>query len=421
MTTKTRKGAVIAAVAAMAPGVGWALPHPADAASDRAAAPQRQQQEGPGDADSAELYTRLVDVSVDEARRRLAAQDDLNTALGELRALAGDRFAGSWIQHEPDYRGVIRLTGQVADRAAFDAVVAAAPMPIDVRTDAPLSRSELEAEQLRVQAELLQTLPGATTGIHEQSGSINVYVPGRGQASRQRTQTAMPEVRAAAEAPIRVHHDQGRFELQHDYGGNPMSGCTTGFTVWHHGTGQDGVLSAGHCGDGHTYNGYNGDVYPLTRVSVKWNTAVDMAVYTSSHVAVSGQFNTSSSNRLTLNGTMSWLDQQVGDLVCHYGAVSGNSCGFITDHGVTTCDAPPTLGDVNSCDATWVRVESSILECSKGDSGGPWYDNISGIEAFGIHHGGWFNGDGADPGECTAALYNPIDWASDVGAEVLVP
>lgn len=417
LSKKTRTGAVLAAVAAITPSVTWGAPDPVDA---REATPRRQQ--APSDADSAELYTRAVDVDIAEARRRLASQDDLNTALGELRALAGDQFAGSWIQHEPDYRGVVRLTGPVADRAAFDAVVAAAPVPIDLRTDAPLSHAELEVEQARVQEELLQTLPGATTGIHEQSGSINVYVPVTSRARRQSSQEAMPEVRAATDAPIRVHYDQGEFELQHDYGGDRMSGCTTGFTVWHHSTGQDGVLSAGHCGDGHTYNGYNGDVYPLTRAAVKWNTAVDMAVYTSSHVAVSGEFYTSPTNRLTLDGQMWWLDQQVGDLVCHYGAVSGSSCGFITDHGVTTCDAPPTLGDVNDCDATWVRVEGPFtLACAKGDSGGPWYDNINGIHAFGIHHGGWFNGTGTNPGDCTAALYNPIDWASEVGAELLVP
>jgi hypothetical protein len=414
---RTRRGAALAAVAAMAPGVGWALPEVADAREVRPA----RQQAAPGDVDAAELYTRAVDVDIAEARRRLANQDDLNTALGELRALAGDRFAGAWIEHEPDYRGVVRLSGPVGDQAALDAVVAAAPVPIDVRTDAPLSLAGLQAEQTRVQEDLRLTLPGATTGIHEQTGSINVYAPAENQAERDEGAAAVGEVRETTDAPVRVRYQRGEARAQEEYGGDRLNGCTSGFTVWHGPSGQDGVLSAGHCGANQWYLGYDGDVFPLTRAAVKWDAGVDMAVYTSNEVAMGGEFYVSPTNRLTLQDVLPWQFQQVGDFVCHHGITTGNSCGFITDRASSICDLPPVTGQAENCNANWVRVEGpSTLECNLGDSGGPWYTPTTfgaPVQAAGIHHGGWTT----MTGECTAALYNPIDFAANVGATVLVP
>lgn len=360
-------------------------------------------------------YALDFDVTVEEAEERLAAQGELNVALSALRDLAGERLGGAWIEHEPELRGVVRLTGPVADQEAFDEIVDASPVPIEVRVDASLSLSELQDEQERVQEELQEVLPGATTGIHEESGSVTVYVPAEDTDARRQSVEPVAEVRAVTDAPVRVEYDEDEGGLLHDYGGDRTSSCTTGFSVHHAPTGLDGIVTAGHCGPPQQYQGYNGENYSLTRRDSEWSVVTDVSVYTSSHNTFPEFYASSTTSRRTLDSVTLRADQSVGNFVCHQGKTTGYSCGNITDVSATTCWLTNAPGAPDVCNPNWVRAEGPNLACFPGDSGGPWFFNFS---AYGTMHGGSWSG--AGQGQCNFAIYTPIDYkTTQLGAVAL--
>ncbi|MEO9131103.1 MAG: hypothetical protein ABI240_07845, partial [Sphingomonas sp.] len=56
-------------------------------------------------------YARLYAVPIDEAKRRLRAQEESVATTDRLQDLYGDRLAGLYIEHRPAYRIVVLLTG----------------------------------------------------------------------------------------------------------------------------------------------------------------------------------------------------------------------------------------------------------------------------------------------------------------------
>ena len=60
--------------------------------------------------DAAE-YARRRSVSLDEAKRRLRAQEDSVIVTDRLRTALGNRLAGISIEHHPQYRIRVLLTG----------------------------------------------------------------------------------------------------------------------------------------------------------------------------------------------------------------------------------------------------------------------------------------------------------------------
>jgi streptogrisin C len=414
---RTGKRAVLAAAAAMVPGAGWALPAPVVAneagaqSSDRAASPA-----APSFTSAAEAYAAEFDVSVEEADARLAQQSQLDTTLRQLRELAGDRLAGTWIEHRPDYRAVVRLTGPVADQAAFDAVVAGSATAVEVRTDAPLSLTELQAEQAKVQEEVIRVLPEASTGIHVQTGSVVVYAP-TAQGQRSTSEARIPEIRALTDAPVRVEYVPGRPSLGQAYGGDRLDVCTSGFSVVHSATGQRGIITAGHCGgpdDGAlNYQGYEGQNFLLPFHSEQEDGVTDIGFYTTpGHDPMPAFYASSHAWQEVVQGFNEWAFQDVGDWVCHQGSTTGYSCGQITDRASTSC------ATAVSCSPNWVIVQSQSLACFPGDSGGPFF--IHGrATAWGIYHGQWTRG--TAPGECDGAVYSPIDFkVNATGTQLLV-
>ena len=57
-------------------------------------------------------YAEDYEVPQGEAVDRLSLQEDLAVFLGQISAVAGPRLAGSFLQHEPEFRGIVRLTGE---------------------------------------------------------------------------------------------------------------------------------------------------------------------------------------------------------------------------------------------------------------------------------------------------------------------
>ncbi|MHA7155295.1 hypothetical protein [Arthrobacter sp. TMN-50] len=57
-------------------------------------------------------YVEDYALPVDEAADRLSHHEDLSALLGRISTFAGPRLAGVFLRHEPEFGGVVRLTGE---------------------------------------------------------------------------------------------------------------------------------------------------------------------------------------------------------------------------------------------------------------------------------------------------------------------
>jgi hypothetical protein len=151
---------------------------PDDAPSQREAASPAEQ--AATMADAAEI-AKSLEVSPEEAARRMRAQAVLGDHLARLREVHADRLAGVYYQHHPDFRVIVRLKGDAPprdhplNRSPVDGV------PIEFRTGAPLTLAELHALRDRYAREL-RRIPGLQGyGTDESLGTIalSVHAPGR--------------------------------------------------------------------------------------------------------------------------------------------------------------------------------------------------------------------------------------------------
>ena len=162
-------------------------------------------------ADATEI-AKSLEVTPAEAARRLRAQAVLGDHLARLRAAHRDRLAGSYYQHEPDFRAVVRLKGDAPVRAHPLNRSPVEGVPIEFRTGAPLSLDELHALRDR-HAAALRSIPGLQGyGTDERLGTIalSVHAPGREGEIGGR----VAELQARLGIPLTVEFVPAAVELQ---------------------------------------------------------------------------------------------------------------------------------------------------------------------------------------------------------------
>lgn len=307
--------------------------------------------------------------SVDEAHRRLAVQDDLTEIVRAIKAVDPSRFAGAWIEHQPDFRVVVRLKGSRPVLDEVKVIAQSAPAPVHFMEGGTHSVIEMEQALDRVAIRLRERAVDSGTWLDIRAGQIVV--------GHQGPEKEISELlRAESTVPIR-YEDQGELTLLHTYGGRQLefSGerwCSTGFTIRLRNTTTTGVLTAAHCPNSLTYVEREGVRYPVVTQGERWDPDQDVQwmIDSSGHA----EFSTFWDGAAFVNvvGTMARL-QMVGHGVCHWGAETGRSCGIVQtihdNHGGDKCG--PFQNE--PCEATWVRVTGSNLRCEQHDSGGPWF------------------------------------------------
>jgi hypothetical protein len=327
-------------------------------------------------------YAAQFGVSPDEALRRLKAQQESVPATDSIAREFVGRLAGISVEHRPDYRIVVLLTGSepVADRSA-------AGVPIVFRTGAKATHAQAIAALRKHLIDLRADLPNARgAGYDQRTGEVVLLVT-RADAEK----FGVDAVRARAEqvggVPVRVViNELNEANMSVDGGGrveglnsqtNRRNLCTTAFVVTN---GEaTAITTAAHCPDELTYVDRDGSTVTLPLIG-SWGAAYQ-------DVQINGSPNSPEplfySNRGagTLRRLATWRNvasTRAGDFVCHYGESSGYSCATIelTDY------APP--GDLcgGPCYPSWVTVKGP--NCIAGDSGGPVF---SGAVAFGIAKG----------------------------------
>ncbi len=352
-------------------------------------------------ADDAVQYAAQFGVTPEEALRRLKAQQASVAITDAIAREFADRLAGMSIEHRPEYRILVLLTGTepVADRSAGG-------VPIVFRTGARATHVEAIQALRKHLIDLRSDLPNARgAGYDQRTGEVVLLVT-RADADRY----GMDAIRTRAEqvggVPVRVViNELNESNMAVDGGGrveglntltNRRNLCTTAFVVTN---GEaTAITTAAHCPDNLTYVDRDGSTVDLPMIG-SWGAGYQ-------DVQINGSPNSPEplfySNRGagTLRRLETWRNvasTRAGDFVCHYGESSGYSCATVelTDY------APP--GDLcgGPCSPTWVTVKGP--GCVPGDSGGPVF---SGGVAFGIAKGV----NRASSGQCLFYYYMSTDY-----------
>jgi streptogrisin C len=333
-------------------------------------------------ADDAIQYAAQFHVSPDEALSRLKAQQASVAATDAIARDFANRLAGISVQHAPDYRIIVLLTGSepVPDRTT-------AGVPITFRTGAKATHAQALDALRKHLIDLRADLPNARgAGYDQRTGEVVLLVTGADAR-----QFGVEAIRARAEqvggVPVRVViNDLIESNLSVDGGGrvegiSSVTGrrnvCTSGFVVAD-GT-RTGIATAAHCPDELTYEDRDGNSLPLPFVG-QWGLGYQDVQVNLSAQATEPLFY-SNRGAGTLRRLATWRNvasTRAGEFVCHYGESSGYSCATVelTDY------APPGALCGGPCSPTWVTVKGP--SCIPGDSGGPVF---SGGVAFGIAKG----------------------------------
>jgi streptogrisin C len=354
-----------------------------------------------GLAQDAVQYAAQFAVSEKEALRRLRAQQTSVAATDAIARQFADRLAGISIEHSPEYRIVVLLTGDqaVAERSTGG-------VPIVFRTGAKATHAQAVEAMRRHLIDFRSDLPNARgAGYDQRSGEVVLLVT-RDDADKYGVEAIRSRAEQVGGVPVRIVINELNESNMSVNGGGRVDGlnlhtnrhnrCTTGFVITNGET--NAITTAAHCPDDLTYVDGDGSSVQLPMIG-SWGVAY-------SDVQINGSPNSPDplfySNRPagTLRRLVSWRNvasTRAGDFVCHYGESSGYSCATVelTDY------APP--GDLcgGPCSPTWVTVKGP--SCVRGDSGGPVF---SGDIAFGIAKGV----NRAASGQCRFYYYMSTDY-----------
>ena len=352
-------------------------------------------------ADDAAQYATQFGVTPAEALRRLKAQrDSVETTDAIAREFSG-RLAGISIEHSPDFRIVVLLTGSqpVPDREASGT-------PIIFKTGARATHSEAVAAMRRHLIDLRTELPGARgTGYDQRTGQVVLLVT-PADAARLGADAIQARAEALSGVPVRVvvnNLDESNMTVD---GGSRVEGvnvltgrrnrCTTAFVVTNGET--NAITTAAHCPDQLTYVDRDGTTVTLPMIG-SWGAAYrDVQINGSANSPEPVFYSDAAAGSLREVETwQSVASTRAGEFVCHYGESSGYSCSTVelTDY------APPGELCGGPCSPTWVTVKGPA--CIPGDSGGPVF---IGDVALGIAKG--INRD--DAGRCEFYYYMSTDY-----------
>lgn len=370
-----------------------------------AAAGAQQRELRPVEALAADAATYAKAMGVDglEALRRLQMQEASVPATDGLALRFRDRLAGIAIEHSPDYRIVVSLTG--SEPAPPETVIAAGySVPVEFRTGAGATRARL-IEAIHDRRETLRALAGRTQGLGADPRTGELVVMLTGARTQEELAALDLALERAAGVPVQLRLLDSVARDARVEGGARLEGpdavtgrrtaCTTGFAVTD-GT-RTGVVTAAHCTDEALYLGPDGTGVPLA-FEGQWGARYqDVQV----HVApVERPLFYSDTAKTVQRPVTTWRNRastRSGDFLCHRGEATGYSCAVVdlVDY------APP--GDLcgGPCDPTWVTVSGP--GCRGGDSGGPVF---LGTTAFGILKGGSY----APGGRCRFYYYMSTDY-----------
>ncbi|MFQ5526715.1 MAG: S1 family peptidase [Thermoanaerobaculia bacterium] len=355
----------------------------------------------------ARSYAKDYDVSLEEAQRRLGLQGRVGEAMAKVEEMTRGRFAGAWIEHEPDFHVVVRLTGKEEPPSEIKEVMLGSGVRFDLKMGAETTLRVLEDVVRGASPELQAAIPVLSgLEVDVKTGEIVLFVAKAEDGSHPMSVEAVSRAIERAQSPFieALLKQKIRFEEidvpasdGHTRGGANLSTCTSGFAV-RHAVGVKGYITAGHCGNNQTYSEFGGVSYGTTFVDEIRDSNQDVQWHTTPHWELPHFYASSTTSYRTLQAQRSRNAQSVGGYVCHRGMTTGYSCGTIQ-----TKNFQPTYANAcpgTTCSSVWIRVSGPSLECFPGDSGGPWFLWLT---AYGIYKGQ--SSSGTTAAGCNWAFY----------------
>jgi streptogrisin C len=126
----------------------------------------------------AALYAEGFGVSVEEATRRLELQERIPALLQRLKRKIGDQFDVAWIEHEPDYQVVVRVTAGATAQDVCDVVISW-PVAVIAQSGARYTEAELRAAMNRIDQLLHERYPEMSMGTDTPADAIWIMGPDR--------------------------------------------------------------------------------------------------------------------------------------------------------------------------------------------------------------------------------------------------
>jgi streptogrisin C len=341
----------------------------------------------------ATAYAEQNKVSQDEALRRLSFQSEIGR-LEETLIQQEPGFAGLWIEHEPQFRLVVRFQDASAEGRLRTRVAGTAleKLPLEVRR-ASSSLNALEKRRAAMAKRAKQLGLQVDTDINVKENRVEMYTS-RGQTLR----AAIAKERASSPERIEVLEVPELAQPAVLRGGDGDQGyCTGGFTVRSTDSTVLGITTAGHCGNTQLFQGmalpFVAEVF-YDAGDVQWHSACG-------YTDVSNEFNSGLGYRACV-GQRLRSQQSIGTYVCKFGNATGRTCGYIQSKTYNPSYIPGNGED------SYIRVNGYGATLSApGDSGAPWFfDNL----AYGINSGSISDGD---------AIYMAVDYLPWVGAAIL--
>ena len=366
-------------------------------------------------------YAKLFSVPQAEAERRLTALEASVPITDEIEAKYRERIAGISIQHHPDFRINVYLTGD--DPVPSEQLqLGAMTVPVTFRTGARASRDRVIWAVTWHQAQIraMFSRPPAM-GLDPRTGELVVII-GSAEA-KGGTEPLRSKVEAVAGVPVSIRVvDQVDVNLGAPVGGARLEGtspddgkrylCTSGFVVTD--GARYGIATAAHCLDQMSFIAPDRSEVPLSFVG-QWGWGYHDVQIGTAPGPLAGLFYADTAKMIERPVTgMRTRDQtRAGDFVCHRGERTGYSCAV-----VELTDFAPA-GDLcgGACLPTWVTVSGPT--CKGGDSGSPIF---SGTTALGILKGATYRPDGS----CAFYFYMSVDylpqpWTLVLGAAPALP
>jgi hypothetical protein len=350
-------------------------------------------------------YAGRYGVPIDQAVRRLQAQEESVAFTDAIAARFADRLAGIAVEHSPAFRIVVLLTGaaSVPEERLF---VAGIVVPVVYRLGAVATRGEVVAAIERHQPAVRAAVPRAPgLGLDQRTGEMVVTL-NRADIGAYGRDALLTDLTLTTGVPVRLRAVDGPDADGSVDGGarvvgvSPVDGqryaCTTGFVVSD--GARAGVVTAAHCPDALAHVGVDGLQAPLTFVD-QWGWGYQDVQLHLADEPLRPFFHADTAKALVrpVMATRARRSARAGDWTCHRGERSGYSCAEIE-----LTDFAPS-GDLcgGACTPTWVTVGGPV--CRSGDSGGPVF---IGTTALGILKGASYDSSGA----CNFYYYMSTDF-----------
>lgn len=320
---------------------------------------------------TADIYAQTHGVSADEAATRLARLNEINQVQKTLEERFPNQFGGLYVEHEPEFRIKVLMTG---NGAGLLRQVTSDPAYVVEQAKVPLQ----QLRQLRERtARKLMDTPG-----FEFSVEVNVF-----DGTVDIKTTNLERTEASLTTDLKANRNIRLIEVAELSsntatltGGKKLTGttqeCTSGFTV--RTSSGDAILTAGHCDPTMSLSGTSmRNVGRLYQNSDSWGFDMQVMRPASGSHTYPNTTNTSSSSSMTVTSVYYASDLPLNWPICVFGTRTNvKRCGKTDSYLLSLRDNNGITNGVYRA-----RSDDGKQFNLEGDSRGPVFGNAT---AYGI-------------------------------------